>query len=370
VRATRIGERRFSLEVAAGAPLEPLIAELVAAGARLISVTPLGATLEDVFLRVVEPAQGAGGLHTVEAPGSVRASDSGPAGADGGRQIRSGAVVSPKAGGVGRRILLVARHVFKESVRDRAFYAIAVFAGLVVAFSLVVGQLSAGQEVKIVKDVGLAAIEIAGALMAALTGVGLVAREIERRSIVSLLAKPLARWEFVVGKYLGLLVTILVNVAGMAGALYAVLAWLHGQATPLERAAWDAPALDATLALAVVMVAAEIGLLTAVALFFSSFSSSAVMSVTFTTGVFVAGLLRSDIRGLAGATDVSPVVAGTASTVGWFLPAFDAFDIKSEVVHGLSVPSGYVPLTLIYAALYAAALVVGAVLVFSRRDFK
>src|SRR5215831_282230 len=97
-----------------------------------------------------------------------------------------------------RRIAIVATHVFKENVRDRVLYAIGGFALLLVASSVLLGQITAGQDVKILKDLGLATIELAGILMTVFIGVGLVAREIECRSIYSLLAKPLPRWEFIV----------------------------------------------------------------------------------------------------------------------------------------------------------------------------
>src|SRR6185295_16727564 len=124
------------------------------------------------------------------------------------------------------RIRLVAWHVFRESVRDRMLYGIAVFALLLVGASLLIGQITAGQDLKIIKDLGLATIELAGMLMAVFIGLGLVSREIERRSIYGLLAKPLPRWEFVVGKYIGLVLTIAVNVTAMTAALYLVLAWV------------------------------------------------------------------------------------------------------------------------------------------------
>ena len=102
-----------------------------------------------------------------------------------------------------RRILLVAWHVFKEGVRDRVLYATGALVLLLVGASIAIGQLSAGEDVKIIKDLGLSTIELAGVLMTIFIGVGLVAREIDRRSIFALLSKPLPRWEFVLGKYPG-----------------------------------------------------------------------------------------------------------------------------------------------------------------------
>jgi Cu-processing system permease protein len=198
----------------------------------------------------------------------------------------------------------------------------------------------------------------------------LVAREIERRSIFSLLAKPLPRWELIVGKYLGLVLTVLVNVAAMTVALYMVLAYFDAQALPVERRAWDAPAVDPRLLVAVTMIAAELALLTAVALLFSTFSSSTFLSVLFTLGVFAAGLLSPDLRAVRDVTDLPAIVTVAASALGWLMPAFSAFDVKSRVVHGLAVPSSFVWLTLAYAALYIAALIAAAVTIFARREFK
>ncbi len=268
-----------------------------------------------------------------------------------------------------RRIGLVAWHVFKESVRDRVLYGIAAFAVLLVATSILIGQTTAGEDVKIIKDFGLATIELAGVLMAVFVGVGLVAREIDRRSIFSLLAKPLPRWEFIVGKYAGLVLTLLVNVVAMTAALYLVLAYLHWAALPVQRQAWDAPAVDPRLLIAIVMMAAELALLTAVALFFSTFSSSALLSVVFTTGAYVTGLVSTDLRRFGDIVDVSPAVARLVATIGWMVPAFSAFDVKAQVVHGLMVPSGFVAYTLLYGVLYIAGVLAASVTVFSRREF-
>src|SRR3954469_14183079 len=110
-----------------------------------------------------------------------------------------------------RSTMLVARQVFKDSVRDKVLYSVVAFAILLMATSYLIGQLTAGQDVKIIKDLGLAAMSIFGLFIAVFIGIGLVAREIDRRSISALLAKPVRRSEFVVGKYLGLVATLVVN---------------------------------------------------------------------------------------------------------------------------------------------------------------
>ena len=270
-----------------------------------------------------------------------------------------------------RRIRLVAWHVFKESVRDRVLYAIGAFALLLVAASFLVRQVTAGEDVKFVKDLGLATIEIAGLLMTVFIGVGLVSREIERRSIFALLAKPLPRWEFIVGKYVGLVLTIFVNVAAMTAALYLMLAYMSWGALEVERRAWAAPATDPRLLIAVALIAAELALLTAVALFFSTFSSSALLSVALTVGLFIAGLLSHDLQHFGDIVEVPRAVATFVAAIGWSLPAFSAFsDVKNLIVQGQPVAGGYVAMTLLYAAVYSMAAIAAAIGIFSRREFK
>jgi ABC-type transport system involved in multi-copper enzyme maturation permease subunit len=267
------------------------------------------------------------------------------------------------------RIWLVAWHVFKESVRDRVLYAIAAFAVILVGASTVIGQITAGEDIKIIKDLGLAVIEIAGILMAIVIGVGLVAKEIERRSIFSLLAKPLPRWQFVVGKYVGLVLTISVNVVMMAVALGLMLAYYHWQLSAEARLALVVPVVDLRIGLAIVMITAELALVTAVALFFSSFSSSTLLSILFTVGILLTGLYSEDLRDFGEIVDVSPLVGQLVGGLGWVVPAFSAFDVKAEVVHGVPLSSGFVWSTLAYALVYVCALLAGAIALFERREF-
>src|SRR6201999_1577320 len=135
-------------------------------------------------------------------------------------------------------------NVFKESVRDKVLYNLVVFAVLLIATSYLLGQLTAGQDVKIIKDLGLASISVFGLLIAVFIGIGLVWKEVERRSIYSLLAKPIRRPELILGKYSGLLLTLFVNVVVMTVAFYAVLAYMGWMEAPEVRAAWPRPATD------------------------------------------------------------------------------------------------------------------------------
>jgi len=266
-------------------------------------------------------------------------------------------------------IALIAWHVFKDGARSRTLVSLIGFAFVLFGISLLLGQLTAGQDLKIIKDIGLSAIELSGVLMSVLLGVGLVAKEIERRSIYPLLARPIRRAEFIVGKYIGLVATLAANVAVMTIALYLVLGYIYATSSPFQRLAWEAPALDPRIMTASLLIVAELAVLTAVSLFFSTFSSSVLWSTFFSLGVYVAGSMSAQLRELAAA--VGSRAAGVFSqVVGFVLPAFSAFDVKGQVVHGLSVPVPFVLMTLGYAAVYSAAVLVAAAVVFSRRNFE
>ncbi len=262
----------------------------------------------------------------------------------------------------------IAINVFRESVRDKVLYNLVLFAVLMTGASYLIGQLTAGQDVKIIKDLGLSATSVFGLFIAVFIGIGLVSKEVERRSIYSLLAKPIRRYELVIGKYLGLTFTLAVNVAVMAAAIYVVLAFFAWRASPAEAAGWEAPALDPALMKAVALIFVELMLVTAVALFFSTFSSP-MLSAAFTFGLYIVGHFSTDLRNFQQVVD-SPSAARLARGLYWVLPNLAQFDIKAEVVHGVHVPAGYLAITAAYGVIYIAVLLAIAALVFSRRDFK
>jgi Cu-processing system permease protein len=263
---------------------------------------------------------------------------------------------------------LIAVNVFRESVRDKVLYILVVFAVLLIAASLLLGQLSAGQDVKIIKDLGLAAISIFGLAIAVFIGIGLVWKEVEKRSIYSMLAKPVTRTEFVLGKYCGLLLTLMVNVAVMTAALYAVLACMRWTMDPEVRAAWLVPATDPAMLKAVVLIHVELALVTAIALFFSTFSSP-FLSALLTIGLWVIGQFNADFRDF-GELFASPVAGWAGRVLYYVLPNFSAFDVKAQVVSGVPVSISYVALMALYGLAYVGLVLALSVVIFSRRDFK
>jgi Cu-processing system permease protein len=270
------------------------------------------------------------------------------------------------------RTLRVVRHiavnVFKESVRDKVLYNLVLFAILLMAASYLIGQLTAGQDLKIIKDLGLAAISLFGLFIAVFIGIGLVSKEVERRSVYALLAKPVRRDEMILGKYAGLVLTLLVNVTFMALALYGVLAYMGWGQPDVVRRGWEASPTDPRMLKAIGLIFVQLMLVTAVALFFSTFSSP-ILSAALTFGVYIAGHFSADLRGFDDVVELRGA-AHVARALYYVLPNLAVFDVKSSVVHAQPVAASYIAWSAGYGAAYIGVLLVGAVWIFSRRDLK
>ena len=252
------------------------------------------------------------------------------------------------------RIGAIAGITFKEAKRDRVLYLLFFFAALGIVASRVLAVLTVGDRVKIVKDVGLASISLFGVLMAILIGTGLVYKEIDKKTIFTLLAKPLHRAEFILGKFLGLVLTLLVMTAAMTLIFLAIVYAHTGR-------------IEAALLVAVAYIFLELVLITAVAILFSSFSTP-ILSSLFALAFYLIGhlswgleLVYRKMRPGAGRTLVRALYA--------VLPDLENFNFKTEVVHNLSIPPAiYFPAAL-YGLCYTAFILGLAVLVFRRRDF-
>jgi ABC-type transport system involved in multi-copper enzyme maturation permease subunit len=251
-----------------------------------------------------------------------------------------------------RRIAAVAANTYRETVRERVLYNLVFFAILMTLAGLLLGQLSIRQDEKIIKDIGLASMDLFGTLIAIFIGVGLVNKEIERRSLYPLLAKPLAREEFFVGKFLGLSFTLLVNVLVMLVGLWLTLA-ATGR-TP-----------DLSLVAAVFPIYLGLLLVVALALLFSTLTSPALAAVC-TFGVVLAGRFSDVIRNMR---QVAPGVPNWLPAVlSYVLPNFQRFDFKDRVVYGDPIAAGTLLWVTAYAGAYMAALIVLGLAAFRRRD--
>ncbi len=252
------------------------------------------------------------------------------------------------------RLLAVAANTFRETVRERVLYNLVFFAILMTLSGLLLGQLSIRQDEKIIKDVGLAAMEFFGILIAIFIGVGLVSKEVERRSIYPLLAKPLGRGEFFLGKFLGLSFTLFVNVGLMTIGL------------GLTLLATGRPA-DPSLLDAVYPIYLGLLLVVALAMMFSSITSSALATL-FTVGVVIAGRYSDVIRNMREVAPGAP--AWLTQLLYYALPNFRHFDFKDRVAYGDPVPAAALAWVTLYGLSYVAFALVIGLLAFRARDFQ
>ena len=206
----------------------------------------------------------------------------------------------------------IALNVFRESVRDKVLYNLVLFAILMMGASYLIGQLTAGQDVKIIKDLGLSATSVFGLFIAVFIGIGLVSKEVERRSVYSLLAKPIHRYQLILGKYAGLTLTLVVNIGGDGRwrSTRCSATWPGASrpmtATGLGRAGTRPGAAESDL----VLIFVELMIVTAIALFFSTFSTP-MLSAALTFGLFVVGHFSDDLRNFDEVVD-SPAAARLA----------------------------------------------------------
>jgi len=256
------------------------------------------------------------------------------------------------------RIAAIARNAFREAVRDRVLYNLVLFVLLLTGASIFIGELSGGQERKVIVDLGLSAMLLFGVFIAIFVGVGLVYKEIERRTIYAVFSKPVGRGEFLVGKYLGLCLTLLVNVLVMAVGVSLALMYVSRGWDPLILTVWPA----------VLLIYLELMLLTAVALLFSSFSSPA-LSALLTFMVFIIGHFSADLKGLAGSLG-STSARWLFTGLYYLLPNLSNYSFITPAAHGRVPAPGFVFATALYAMVYITLILAGATLVFSRRNFK
>jgi ABC-type transport system involved in multi-copper enzyme maturation permease subunit len=255
------------------------------------------------------------------------------------------------------RIWVIATNVFREVIRDRILYLVAVYAVLLFAAAALLPDVAAGAHDKITLDLGLAGIHLLGLIVTVFVGTGLINKEIEKRTVLVLISKPVSRLEFIIGKHLGLSAVLAVLLAILTAIYFAVLAINQIPFTP------------GSLLVAIGFTFVEMALLTAVALLFGVFTSS-LLATLLTLAVYLMGHLSQDIVKL-GELSENPGFQRVANNMYLILPDLERLNFRNEAVYGLTLfPS---PLELVghlaYGLLYIALLLTIAVMVFTRRQF-
>ncbi len=253
------------------------------------------------------------------------------------------------------RVVSIALNTYRETVRDKVLYNLVLFALIMIASSYVLGKISVYQDVKIIKDLGLASISVFGMVIAIFIGIGLVSKEIEKRTLYTLLSKPISRTQFILGKYLGLTLTLLVNVAVMSAGFHLLL-FVMGES------------FEPALLGAIGFIYVKLLVLVAVAILFSTFTSP-LLAGLFTGCIYVAGYYSRDLKNFDSVVD-SAFLPQITEVLYYLLPNFKNFDIKAQAVAGVAVPLSQYGWALAYALTYVSMLLLGAVWIFKNRNLK
>jgi len=257
-----------------------------------------------------------------------------------------------------RRVGVVALNTFREAVRDRVLYNLVFFALLMMIAAIAVGQISIGIEQTVIVTLGLSAISVIGLLISVFIGVALVSKEMDKRTLYALLAKPVRRWEFLLGKFAGLVLTLAVNTAAMALGLLLVMIYVKHT---LERS-------DSAVLVAVYFILLKLALVVALALMFSCFTTP-LLAILFTVGLYIVGLYVQELRNLP-VNVMSPAMAAFTKWLSYLLPNFENFNVMAMAAHGKAIPGAFILQNTLYTVVYCTIILTAAAAVFSRRNLK
>jgi ABC-type transport system involved in multi-copper enzyme maturation permease subunit len=257
-----------------------------------------------------------------------------------------------------RRAGIVALNTFREAVRDRVLYSLVFFGLLMMAAAVLVGQISIGIEDTVIVTLGLSAISMIGLLIAVFIGVALVSKEMDKCTLYALLAKPVRRWEFLLGKFGGLVLTLAVNTGAMALGLLVVMLYVKHS---LQRS-------DAVVLVAVYFILLKLALVVALALLFSCFTTP-LLAILFTVGLYIVGLYVQELRDLPFEV-MSPAMSSFTKWLSYLLPNFENFNVMAMAAHGRAVPGALILQNTLYTVVYCTIVLTAAAAVFSRRNLK
>lgn len=255
----------------------------------------------------------------------------------------------------GRRIGVLALATVKEAVRARVFVSLLVVAAAIVLASIPAAELAIGDQLRLVQDFSMAGISVASTFLALFLGVSAVSGEVDRRTVYTIITKPASRADFVLGKFFGVYAVVALGAVICYAFAAAIVALLDSSAA-------------SRLIVPLYMLVLEMGLLVALATFFSCLTRP-LLSSLFTFAIYVVGTSASSFAYWISRSK-SEAFKGVMNFLHSALPDFELFDVRTEVVHQLAFPESFAWRALLYAVLYSAVLLLGGSAIFARRDLK
>lgn len=250
-------------------------------------------------------------------------------------------------------ILTIAKNTLKLEIKDRIWIGILVFGIFYVVLTLFLSDLVL-HELPMVKSFGLTGIYFFNAIVALFLGTTSFYRDVDRKTVYFILSKPVSRAEFLIGKFLGLCLLLLVTTAILGIGYLGVIAWNGG-------------GFDALGLLAIGMQFLEMALFVAFAVFVSTFSSS-LLSIVYTSAIFFLGHIVSALLADARQLGIGGIQYFFVQGLYYIFPNLEKFDIRDFAVHQVALPADAFMLALVYAAVYIALLLMASVWVFERKE--
>lgn len=254
------------------------------------------------------------------------------------------------------KALAIGINTFREAVRNKILYSVVLFAFLIVGVSAVFGAVTMGSQIRVIKDFGLFSLSFFGAIITIISGVALLNKELKQKTIYNILSKPVSRWEFVFGKFIGLSITVslLITLMGVALILFASL---------MESK------IDLLLFQGILFAILETITVSSITIFFSSVVVTTTLTGLFTLGTFIAGRSISYLTYFTNSSEYhNPTVAMAVKVLNWILPDLSLFNVSDQLVYGHAVPLQHLSMSVIYTASYSMIMLFLAAMVFNRRE--
>lgn len=252
------------------------------------------------------------------------------------------------------KVWAIAINTFREAIRNKILYSILLFVVLLLAVSAFFGSVTIGNQAQVIKDFGLFSLSFFGAILTIVSGVSLLNKELKQKTIYNILSKPISRWEFILGKHLGLCLTVCLLVSIMGLGLFSFVGLIENQ-------------LDWLLFQAILFSLLEVVVIASLVMFFSSMAVTTTLPAIFVLATYLAGHSMSYFLKFF-SEHSSPATEKLAVAFSWLLPDLSLFNVNELIVYGQAVSPAHLSFAVIYCLSYSSALLILSSLIFSHRE--
>lgn len=267
------------------------------------------------------------------------------------------------------RILPLAAITFKEGIRNRAVYGISLIALFMLVVNFLIAQMIMREVGKVAVDIALSAVSFSSLLLVLFVGINLISKDLDRKTIYMVLAKPISRGQYIWGKFLGI-IELIISANLVMGFFAAISLFALKIIYPgyFQRFSWSM-VIVALLLITIMMI-----LLSSLSILFASLSSTSFVTLVLTIVAYIIGISLSDVKALvegpqAAGIQVSPLTVKIVQVAYYIFPNLSLFDIKTQAAHGISISASYILGTISYGFIYTCIVITVAGLIFSKREF-